>query len=81
MNEKEVTIKFDLNNEIDKRVYSAIRKLPAYFGETDVSKALIHFINDLAYSLAKSDKRNESYKSSLRKLIARGKNYGINKLN
>lgn len=73
MNIKEVTIKFNFDDEIDKRVYNAISHLPEYFEEPNISKALINFINNLVSSLAECETRNENCETLLQKVTGQGK--------
>ncbi len=65
MNEKEITIRFDLDKEKDRRVYDAIKKLPDYFKEADLSRAVIDFINDLVVAMSECEERRQGCEAML----------------
>lgn len=71
MKTKEITIRFNLEEEIDKRVYYAIKSLPAYFSETNDSKALIHFISTIISSLAECERRSKKCETLLKAVNGR----------
>jgi hypothetical protein len=70
---KWVLLRFNFDDEIDKRVYNAISHLPEYFEEPNISKALINFINNLVSSLAECGTRNENCEALLQKFTGQGK--------
>ncbi len=57
--EKQITIHFNLDKEIERRVYYAIMNLPSHFGGQDISEAVINFINDLVGSVMECEERNK----------------------
>jgi hypothetical protein len=57
--EKEICIHFNLEKELDKRIYYAIKNLPSFYGDGDVSEALISFINDIVISILECEELKE----------------------
>ena len=47
MSEKEIKLRFNLDDEVQKRVYYALKNLPEFYKEPDMSKAVIRFIDGL----------------------------------
>jgi len=68
MNAKEIAIRFNLDNEKDKRVYYALKNLPGYFEEPDLSTAFINFINDLIATVEECEERRIGCETMLRKI-------------
>ena len=62
---KNITLHFNLDNEIDARIYYVVKNLYKYYQKfNDIdnlteSEALIMFINDLGNSLVECEKRKE----------------------
>ena len=57
---EEIVIRFDLDNERDKRILSGIKRIPAYMEEDDFSEAFIGFMEVLFQTLIEcEDKKNE----------------------
>ena len=71
MKREALTIDFDLDNEIDKRVFHAIKKLPAYFDQPDMSRSLISFINDVVMSLYECESRCENCERLMRQMVGK----------
>ena len=71
MNKKSITVNFDLDSEIEKRVYSAIKNLTGFYEEPDLSKSLITFINDMVLTVSDCEKRSENCEALLRKIIGK----------
>ena len=46
MFEKEITLRFDLDDEMQNRVYFALKNLPHFLNEPDLSKAIIMFVDN-----------------------------------
>ena len=46
MASKEIMLRFDLDDEVQKRVYCALKNLPELYKEPDMSKAVIKFIDN-----------------------------------
>ncbi len=72
MKKKDMRIEFDLDNEIDNRVYYALKNLPGYFDEPDFSRAVILFINSLVASMGECEERREECERLLEALAGEG---------
>lgn len=68
MKAKEITVRFNLENEKDKRVYYALKNLPGYFEEPDFSRAFIDFINDLIATFGECEEKREGCENMLKKV-------------
>ncbi len=76
MENKEMKISFDLDQEIDRRVYLALQNLPDMLGEPDMSKAVIRFINDPVASVGSCEERKSRCEAVLTAIVgekAKGK--------
>jgi len=71
MSEKSITLNFDLQDEMHKRLYSALKNLQGFYDEPDLSKAVIRFVNDLAVSLGECEDRKERCQSLLTSLLGK----------
>ena len=65
MNEKKLTVAFNLDDEKDKRVYEAIARLPELYPEQGLSQAFIAFINDLIIAVSECEERREGCEALL----------------
>ena len=61
----ELTIQFNLKNKRDKRIYTAIKNLPEYFGESDISEAFIKFIDNFIASFLEYEEKIAEYEDML----------------
>ena len=59
MEQKEITLRFDMAEERDRRVYEAIMNLPAFYKMEDLSKALILFINNLVAGVGECEEKKK----------------------
>lgn len=69
MEPKELTVRFDLDKEKHKRVYYALMNLPGYYDESDLSEAVIRFIDDLVASMTECEDRAMRCKQMLSSLL------------
>jgi hypothetical protein len=58
MSAKEITLRFDLDDEVQKRVYYALKNLPEFYKEPDMSKAVIRFIDNLVNTVGECEERS-----------------------
>jgi len=68
MQQKEITLSFDLDVEEERRVYEAFMNLPEFY-KLDLSKALIRFINNLVAGMAECEKRKNQCEGILKALV------------
>lgn len=68
MQEKEINLKFDLDDEQEGRVYEALMNLPEFY-KLDLSKALIRFINNLVQSMGECEERKNQCEGILKVLV------------
>ncbi len=76
MQQKELTLSFDLDVEEERRVYEAITNLPEFY-KLDLSKALIRFVNNLVSSMAECEERKTQCEGILKAVVGsvpKGKN-------
>lgn len=65
MNQKQLTVSFDLDDEKDKRVYEALARLPELYKGQDQSQAFINFINDLIIAVSECEEKREGCEALL----------------
>jgi len=68
MQQKEITLSFDLDVEEERRVYDALMNLPEFY-KLDRSKALIRFINSLVAGIAQCEERKNKCEGILKALV------------
>ncbi len=68
---EEITICFDLDNARDKRIFTGIKRLPKYTGETDHSEAFIKFMDNLFESLAECEEKKEECENMLNHFLGK----------
>jgi pantothenate kinase len=68
MQQKEITLSFDLDVEEEKRVYEALINLSEFY-KLDRSKALIRFINNLVAGIAECEERKNKCEGILKTLV------------
>jgi hypothetical protein len=68
MQQKEITLSFDLEVEEEQRVYAALMNLPEVY-KLDLSKSLIRFINNLVYSVSECEERKNQCEGILKALV------------
>jgi hypothetical protein len=69
MSEKEITLRFDLNDKMQNRVYFALKNLPQFLNEPDLSKAIIMFVDNAVNAIAECEERTAKCEETLRKLF------------
>ena len=68
MQQKEITLSFDLDVEEERRVYEAFMNLPEFY-KLDLSKALIRFINSLVAGMAECEDRKNKCEGILKAVV------------
>ncbi|MCX8043285.1 MAG: hypothetical protein N3B18_04075 [Desulfobacterota bacterium] len=58
MQKTTMTVHFDLDHEVDRRVYAALVHLPEYYQEPDLSRAVIRFIDELVTAIGECEERS-----------------------
>ena len=71
MSEKEIILHFDLNDEVQERVYYALKNLPGFYKEPDMSKAVIRFIDSLVSAVGECEERSAKCEQIIKSLLAR----------
>jgi hypothetical protein len=71
MSEKEITLHFDLDNEMQNRVYFALMNLPTFYSEPNLSKAIILFINNMVSSIGECEERTVRCEEVLKSLLGK----------
>lgn len=71
MSVKEITLRFDLEDEVQKRVYYALKNLPEFYKEPDMSKAVIRFIDSLVTSVGECEERSAKCEQIINSLLVR----------
>ncbi len=71
MAQQEITLRFNLDDEIERRVYEAIQSLPQFYQEQDLSKAVIRFIDTLVNAVGECEERTAQCQAMLGSLIGR----------
>ena len=65
-----ITIHFDLDHDVDRRVYEALCHLPEYYEETDMSRAIIRFIDSLVTAVGECEDRTAQCQALLSSLLS-----------
>ncbi len=68
---KEITLRFDLDDEIQNRVYFALKKLPQFLNEPDLSKAIILFVDNAINAIAKCEEKTVRCEEVLKSLLGK----------
>ena len=55
--EKEITLHFDLDDEMQNRVYSCLKNMSEVYSEPNLSKAIILFINNMVNTIGECEER------------------------
>jgi len=71
MAKEQITLYFDLDNEIHNRVYHALKNLPEYYSESDLSKAIILFINNMVSSIGECEERTARCEEILKAILSK----------
>jgi len=70
MPKKEIILNFEMDDEVQSRVYYALKNLPELYKETDLSKAVIIFINNLVSTVGECEKRSAKCEQIIKSLLA-----------
>ena len=76
MSEKEITLHFDLGDERENRIYLALEKIPNFFNDPDLSKAIILFVDNAINAITECDERTARCEETLKAILgqqARGR--------
>ena len=71
MPEKEITLRFDLDDEMQSRVYFALKNLPQFLNEPDLSKAIILFINNMVSTIGECEEKTVRCEEVLKSLLGK----------
>jgi len=71
MSAKEITLRFDLDDEVQKRVYYALKNLPEFYKEPDMSKAVIRFVDNLVSTVEVCEERSVKCGQIIESLLVR----------
>ena len=69
MSKKEITLNFDLDDEVENRVYLALMRLPEFLNEPDLSKAIILFVNNAVNAIGECEERNSRCEEMLKAVL------------
>jgi len=69
MSTETITIRFNLADEIDRRVYAALQQLPEFYHEPDLSRAVIRFIDQLVSAVGECEERTAQCQALLAGLV------------
>lgn len=68
MQQKEITLVFDLEVEKERRVYESLMNLPELY-KMDISKAFILFINSMVAGMAECEERKNQCEGILQAVV------------
>jgi hypothetical protein len=68
---KEIMLRFDLDDDVPKRVYYALKNLPEVYKEPDMSKAVIRFIDSLVNTVGECEERSVKCEQLIESLLVR----------
>ncbi len=71
MANKKIELQFDMSSDMDKRVYYALKNLPDFYNEPDLSKAVVRFVNDLVASVGECEEREARCLQILESLLGK----------
>ena len=64
--EKEITLHFDLDDEMQNRVYSFLKNTSEIYSEPNLSKAIILFINNMVNTIGECEERTVRCEETLK---------------
>ena len=67
--EKKITLHFDLNDEIQNRVYSFLKNTSEVYSEPNLSKAIILFINNMMNTIEECEERSSRCETILKGVL------------
>ena len=71
MLEKEIKLRFDLDDEMQNRVYFALKNLPQFLNEPDLSKAIIMFVDNAINTIEECEERTDRCQEVLKSLLGK----------
>ena len=71
MSEKEITLHFDLNDEMQNRVYFALMNLPKFYSEPNLSKSIIFFVNNMVSTIGECEEKTVRCEEVLKSLLGK----------
>ena len=71
MLEKEIKLRFDLDDEMQNRVYFALKNLPQFLNEPNLSKAIIMFVDNAVNAIGECEERTAKCEETLIKLLGK----------
>jgi hypothetical protein len=69
MSKKEITLRFDLDDERENRIYFALNKFPNFLNEPDLSKAIILFVDNAINAIAECDERTARCEETIKAIL------------
>ena len=66
--EKEITLHFDLDDEMQNRVYSFLKNTSEIYSEPNLSKAIILFINNMVNTIGECEERTSRCEEVLKEI-------------
>ncbi len=69
MSKKEIILRFDLDDAVENRVYNALKKLPEFLNEPDLSKAIILFVNNAVNTIGECEERSSRCEEMLKAVL------------
>ena len=69
MSEKEITLHFDLDDERENRIYFALKKIPNFLNEPNLSKAIILFVDNAINAITECDERTARCEETLKSIL------------
>jgi len=74
MSKKEIMLHFDLDDKIDNRVYLALKKLPEFLSEPDLSRAIILLVDNMVNAIGECEQRTARCEEVLKSLLGQQAN-------
>ena len=69
MPKKEILLRFDLDDAVENRVYNALKKLPGFLNEPDLSKAILLFIDNAVNAIGDCEERTSRCEEMLKAVL------------
>ena len=79
--EKEITLHFDLDDEMENRVYSFLKNMSEVYNEPNLSKAIILFISNMASTFGECEEWTARCETVLKGIVEQGDKWKIGWLN
>ncbi len=69
MSKNEIILHFDLDNEMENRVYFALKNLPHFLSEPNLSKAVILFVDNAVNTIGECEERAAQSEKTLKEIL------------